>query len=674
MFNKRKRTVIFDIEANSLYPSIIWCLVALDINTGEVFKFRPNSPFGGHHEWKDEFLEFYEEVETWIGHNILGYDVFHVNRLLGTNIKVKNCIDTLVLSRLFRPVSPFKEKRKTVADDRIGGHSLDAWGQRLGFPKIVFNAWDKFTEEMLEYCVGDVKLNHEVYKALLIEQEGFSEMSIRLEHMVAWLLARQERNGFYLDQEACRHLLDEATRHLDEMLEKLHEIFPPVPKLVREYDVRYTKDGSMGAVSKRILKEYEECPHRVCEVVEEGKKYNLYVLEEFNPNSSKQKAERLLAIGWEPRKFTPKGNPATDKDSLSDAIDELLNENPDMPQLQYLKDYGIVADRQQKANKWLELVEKDGRVHGKINPIGAGTHRCSHFDDNMANIASVNLDSEGHPLKGLEGKFGYESRACWAASTSDNVIVGADASGIQLRALAHYMNDPDYTRKLLEDDIHVVNQQAAGIDDRPTAKTFIYAWLLGAGDEKTGTIVKVDQSEYEDLFSFAEGRQIWGKEMLTYTIEGVKKKGRKATRKLIATIIKGFKVKEQFLDRTPALKRLKTKDIPEATKQGYLIGLDGRKLWIPNEHLAMSMYLQGFEAVIMKTAMVFYHQELEKQGVEFKQVAYVHDEFQIECHKDDADVVGQAVVDAIKKAGEFYNTNCPLDGEYKVGKNWAMTH
>lgn len=683
---ENKRDIILDIEANGLRPTKIWCIVCKDIKTKEIFRFRPNAPKTGHEDFKKEFLDFLETCDKIIGHNLLGYDIYWLNKLLGIDIKIGRVIDTLVLSRLFRPVTPFKEQlKKFKGDNRLGGHSLDAWGRRLGFAKIEFNDWEKFSEEMLEYCVRDVELNYLVYLELLKEQDrqDFSTYSIRLEHKVAWLLSQQERNGFFLDQEKAKQMLAETTVLLDKMTHTLREMFPPSPKLVREkYVVKYNKDGTMSAVSRRILDQYESDPELVLEKVDLDV-YNLYELQEFNPKSSKQIAERLLSLDWEPKKFTDKGNPKTDKETLQEAIEDVLKIHPDLNELKSLADYNIIADRQQKAAKWLELVENDGRVHGSVNPIGAGTHRCSHYNDNMANIARVVHDSEGNVLKGLEGKFGWDSRQCWSVPSADHVLVGADASGIQLRALAHYMNDPEYTKKLLEDDIHTVHQIAAGIDTRNKAKTFIYAWLLGAGDEKIGSIVEVDEAEFSDLFQWAKKRKIRNvydiynpnaQNLKSYIIDGLRRKGRKATRRTVATIIKGFKVKEQFLNRTLALKKLKTEDIPEATNKGYLKGLDGRQLWIPNEHLAMSLYLQGFEAVIMKLAMCLYHDELNAKGIPFKQVAFVHDEFQIETLKEYGDVVGQAVVDAIKKAGELLGSNCPLDGEYKIGKNWATTH
>ncbi len=683
-----KRHVVLDVEANALIrPSKIWCIVLKDIDTQEVFKFRPKTPTSGHIDFIEDFVKFcLEEVSLYIGHNIIGYDAPNLNRIieevLGIKefIKVSQCLDTLVLSRLFRPTPPFKFVRDQY--NREYGHSLEAWGNYLGFPKISFSEFDKFSEPMLEYCERDVLICFLTYKELWFKErnygdEGFSDECIELEHQVAHLLHLQEYNGFYLNREKADHLLNITTDKLQEMDTKLQQLFPPEFKFVKNLELKKTKNGEIAKVPLRILNAYQTNENCKAVLKEDGS-YDLFVKEVFNPESGKQIGGRLLSLGWKPRKFTDKGNIKTDQETLQEELQLLISERPELESLRCLSDYSIVSDRKQKVEKWIKLANlpewNDGRIHGKVNPLGAATARCSHYDDNMANVASVVVGKDKKPIYGLQGGYGWESRDCWSVPSNDMCLVGADASGIQLRALANYMNDAEYIRQLLEGDIHEVNRIAAGIDTRPTAKTFIYAWLLGAGDEKVGTIVGVKESEYEDLFKFARDRRHWKGSLLEYFITSLREKGRKADKRTVATIIKGYKTKEQFLNRTPALKRLRKEDIPAATKRGYLVGLDGRKLWIPNEHLAMSLYLQGFEAVIMKKAMVIYQAELESKNIPFKQVAFVHDEFQIETYWEYADTVGKAVVYGIKKAGELYNSNCPLDGEYKIGKTWAETH
>ena len=209
-----------------------------------------------------------------------------------------------------------------------------------------------------------------------------------------------------------------------------------------------------------------------------------------------------------------------------------------------------------------------------------------------------------------------------------HVLVGADASGLELRMLAHYMNDDKYTNEILTGDIHTANQKAAGLDNRDDAKTFIYAFLYGAGDAKIGSIVGGNAAH-------------------------------------------GKRLKQAFLENTPSLADLRAETMADA-KTGFLTGLDGRRIRVRSEHAALNTLLQGAGAVVMKQAIVILYDLLER--VNFKLVAQVHDEWQIECKPEDADFIGKSCVNAMVFAGEVLQLNCPLDGEYRVGNSWADTH
>lgn len=707
---ERKRRVYIDIETNGLVrPTKIWCIVCVDLDTKERFHFTPNSPLSGHIDFQEDFIKFTKECYQYVGHNIVSFDIPNINRCMGeVVIKWQDCEDTLVLSRLFRPTAPFKEVPKCY--NRQWGHSLEAWGRYLNFPKGEWSDWSKFSQPQLEYCDRDCDLGIKIVDALRLERQGFSEECIALEHAVAYMLNLQTDNGFYLDQVKARKLRDETGQLLEEMNGKLQILFPPTYKFVRTYVPKVNKDGTTNRTSVRIIETYQNTPGWKAEPLPEGG-YNLYIKEVFNPNSGDQVAKRLLELGWKPTFFTEKGNIKTDKLTMADALISLLEAHPDKPELRCLADYGIVDDRHTVASTWLEMAndpdwgfidpetgEKrpDGRVHGSINPIGAATHRCSHYSPNMANIArvvpekrivagnhtkfdrlpdgAIYLDEKEVALTGLKGVYGWDARDCWSVPGPEYCLVGADAAGIQLRALAHYMDDPKYTKALLEGDIHEVNRQAAGISTRNKAKTYVYLWIMGGGDYKAGKIVGVEESEYEALFKFATDRKHWDTTLKQYLMDKLRNAGMKATEKNTATIIKGFKTNESFLNKTPALKRLKKEIIPAMAKQGYLIGLDGRKVWIPNEHLAMPGMLQSFEAIVMKQAKKFYHDELRDKGVYFKQCSFTHDEFQTETMREYGDIVGQAMVKGIVNAGKLFNTKCPLDGQYKVGMTWAQTH
>lgn len=729
MLEKRTRVVIADIEASGLRDvEKIWSITAKDIETHEVFKFRPNSPLAGHEDFKDEFIAFCSTVDKWIGHNFLIYDAPTINDVFKQQlVKPEQVIDTLVLSRLFR-YSPATEFEYTIKingeyyDSRVGGHGLAAWGTRLRFPKTEYNDWSKYTEEMGEYNTNDVLLNELIYKELRREKItfGISDESVRLEHDVTWMLHCQERDGFYLDRQKAIDLRNETKRLLDEININLGKVFPPLWIVDKVLTPKINKDGSPSKVSMRILERYQYNEDLKAELDPTGLSYNLLSKELFNPGSGQHIVKRLQAIGWKPTKFTEKGNPKTDRITLQEAIKGLLIEHPDLPELRFLYDYDVVQDRNQRVEKWLELSSKDGRIHGKVLHIGAWTHRCSHYDDNMANVASVEtgkskiisfpsinfeqlkkfdpfgsnkrlLKRKGEDIEyavtGLDGGFGWESRDVWGVpskadtdvgcvpANDDRVLVGCDASGIQLRALAHYMGDPEYIRALITGDIHEVHRVALGIPSRAVAKTFIYAWLLGAGDEKVGSIIGVSPEEISTLIRWAHTQKKWKTTLLAQTQSRIMQSGRDPNdKKLIATILKGGRTKAEFLERIQALKTLRKNTIPKAVEQGFMKGMDGRVLWLPNEHLAMGAYLQGFEAVIMKKAMQLYQFKLKELGIWFKQVAMIHDEFQIEALRKDADTIGQTVVWAIQEAGRLYGSLCPLDGEYRIGKTWAQTH
>ena len=289
-----------------------------------------------------------------------------------------------------------------------------------------------------------------------------------------------------------------------------------------------------------------------------------------------------------------------------------------------IRDYLMLQKRVAQIESWLEAVKADGRVHGKVITNGAVTGRMTHSSPNMAQIPNAG------------SVYGHECRECWTVEEG-NVLVGCDASGLELRMLAHYMKDEGYVRTVTEGsskdgtDVHSINQQAAGLPTRDSAKTFIYAFLYGAGDAKIGSIVGGSAKE-------------------------------------------GEKLKEKFLRKTPALARL-IKDVKSAANQrGCVKGLDGRKIWIRSEHAALNSLLQGAGAIVMKKALCLFYDKIKENKWNVKLVANVHDEFQFECPPDIAELAGKAARMSIIEAGEHYKLRCPLDGEYKIGKSWKETH
>ncbi len=300
-----------------------------------------------------------------------------------------------------------------------------------------------------------------------------------------------------------------------------------------------------------------------------------------------------------------------------------------------IRDYLMLQKRVAQIESWLEAVKDDGRVHGKVITNGAITGRMTHSSPNMAQVPAISKDDKGNILLDKAGGYGVECRECWTVEEG-NVLVGCDASGLELRMLAHYMKDEGYVRTVTEGsskegtDVHTVNQHAAGLPTRDAAKTFIYAFLYGAGDSKIGTIVG-------------------------------------------GTAKDGERLKRKFLTQTPALASLLERVGKQAAK-GWVPGLDGRRIWVRSEHAALNSLLQGAGAIVMKKALCIFYDKIKAKKWPVKLVANVHDEFQFECSKEVAEEAGKAARMSIIEAGQFYQLRCPLDGEYKIGKSWRETH
>lgn len=576
--------LVFDIETDGLDPSVIWCLVAQD----EHGKF--------HHFYEDtlqEGIKFLQKADRLIGHNILGYDIPVIKKLTGIDLYHSDkVIDTLVLSRLLNPT-------------REGGHSIAKWGYKLGLPKKDSPEWSSFTKEMLSYCERDVDINYKLFNYLRKESIGFSKECIKLEHKVTHILEQQKQNGFLFNDEEAMFLASELSCKLKETEDKVHETFKPIwidDKLVKP---KLKKDGKL---SKQGLTEQEYSD--IIDGTLEQKPFMRKTLQEFNLGSRKQIGQRLQELGWKPNKFTPTGQAIVDENTLKKITH--------IKEAQLIADFLLYQKRLAQVHSWIDAVhEEDGRVHGSVICTGAITGRMAHRNPNMAQVPAV------------YSPYGKECRSCWTVPKGYK-LVGIDASGLELRLLAHYMADEDYVNEIINGDIHTANQQFAGLKSRDEAKTFIYALIYGAGDEKIGSIIKGNRAD-------------------------------------------GKRLRERFLTGLPTLRTLKER-VDRAAEKGYLKGLDGRKILLRHKHAALNTLLQGGGAIAMKKALVILENNIRLNALDAKFVANIHDEWQIQVIESQADFVGRLGVEAIEKAGQHYNMRCPLTGEYKIGDSWYETH
>lgn len=638
--------LLFDIEGNNLLAGItrIHCIVTKDVDTGEVRRFRAHAPDGSGETLSDA-LALMAKADELIAHNGLDFDIRALKKVLGwVPSSHTKLTDTLVLSRLiYTNLGERDALQKKLFGKDVGSHSLRAWGLRLGCHKGDYGghhadeeAWLEWSQEMEDYCAQDVEVLHRLWRLIL--KQAYSPTAVELEHQFKTLILMQEAHGFRFDVTAAEKLTAELQVARASLTEELHKMFPPDIETLKTPAYYVAEDGRQFRTKKDAGKvPVKPGPLKTKE-------------HPFNPGSRTQIAERLIKTrGWKPKKFTPSGQPEISETTLSQLP---------WPEAKLLTKYlglsKLLGQLAEGDNAWLKM-HQHGRLHGRVNTNGAVTGRCTHSNPNVAQVPSVMMqkgaDGKKAPVLGLDGGFGWESRSLYLADES-HVLVGWDASGLELRCLAHFLwrfDGGKFAKTLLEGDIHTSNQEAAGLYLRDSAKTFIYAFLYGAGDEKLGKIA------VQDALS-------------------AKKEKPKGTLKKI-----GGDLRARFLKNFPALKRLQSAIKETLKTRDYLVGLDGRKLHVRSAHAALNTLLQSAGALLMKKALVFQFEYLTKEAglswaVDFAFVANIHDEVQTTCRPDIAEAVGKSGPAALKKSGEFFGFRCPLDGEFKVGPCWAATH
>lgn len=561
-------------------------------------------------EWID--VQLAQEC-IFIGHNVLSFDVPVLNRLLRTRIPVSRVVDTFVLSMHYSP-------------SMAGGHSLDAWGQRLGFPKTAFNDWSRLTQEMIDYCLNDCRVNVRLFVRLSerMRAVGFTDRACEIEHKAWSIIRRQRLDGFQLNVPAAHELYAEIRALERTLRDEIYEQWPPVLTEVGVYKKAFKLNGQHTAGYERHVEQYPEVR------INDDGSYSAFDFVEFNLGSSKQRIEKLLELGWVPREFTPKGSPQpTKKGNLSPSLQEFIEENPNEA-VKKLAEWIALNARGNSVGNWIELADEKGLIHGNL--WLAGSLRYRHDKPNTANIPAVRVDREDNPLRGRAGVFTYEARDLWTVRDVRNrSLVGVDAKGIQLRVLAHYLNDERFSEAILSEDPHAANQKNMGLPTRALTKTITYATLMGAGDAKIAKEAKV---------SLKEAREAKG----------------------------------LFFEQVPGLTRLINRLKGELNRTGRITLCDGSRIMVPSDHMVIPYLLQGDESRLMKQAMIFVDEIKRKEKLDAIKVGDIHDEWQTDVWNDHVEGFIGACNDAFPRSGHSFDYRVPIECDAKVGLTWAETH
>ena len=614
------KKIVIDIETNAIECwstlkglKTIHCISILDTATGNITSY--NSQIKGGIETA---LNVIGAADVIIGHNSIGFDwpaMLKMDKEGSLSLNPPFVVDTKLMAKCVYPdLKTTDYKTRAVELKYAGSHSLKAWGMRLGIYKDSHGEtedWNKWSQEMQDYCEQDVRVTFALYKHL--NSKAPIKDVLMLEHEFASVIRKQVETGFPFDSKKAEKLASKLMSRRVELQEELHKLFPPkvietkAPAgwAVTEGDETYTAPTKVALKAK--LKEAGLKQTLATKATKTG---NKKVEVPFNAGSRDQIAERLMEEGWKPKAFEGK----------RPAINEVVLKDIDTPASHALLEYLLIQKRlgalAEGRYAWLSMTQ-NGRIHGDVDTYGAYSGRCTHSKPNLGQIPAT------------RAPYGAECRELFKAPEG-KVLVGADASGIELRVLASYLSnwdDGEYAKTIVEGDIHTANQEAAGLSTRDESKKFVYIWLYGAGDAAIGGIVGGGERE-------------------------------------------GKALKTQFLRKIPALRSLMNAIDHRVKTHGTLKGLDGRILPARKAFSALNLLCQSAAAIVMKKSLVLFSQRAE--GYEMH--ANVHDEVQFSCSPDKADELGQLFVTCIKDAGKELGMGCPLDGEYKVGNNWKETH
>jgi len=605
------KNIIVDIETDGLLTELtsIWCIAIKEVG-GETLSF---SDYDDSLPNNSEAIPYMEAADRIIGHNFIRFDGPAIAMVMGYTVPHEKIYDTLIMSRL----NQF---------NRIGKHSMKAWGENLSFPKGEYSDWSQYTPEMMTYCIQDVTVNEAIYERvvreanLILQRTGDKyQQAIDVEHKMSHYTAMQCANGWEFDQEGKLALMeliqDELTtieKTVEPLLGSITIMIDKEPKTPK-----YKKNGEYTSVSARVLGEYlgtyidPSDALKVPPPIEPGANFQRSVLTPArigNQDHLKDYLERN-GIVWDDWNFK-KVDGSFVKTSAKLTTTALTRMGPT----------GVMIDRFFTLRARLsvltgwEKIYRNGRIHGDVIDIGAATGRQTHIG--VANIPSP------------KAAYGSEIRKLFRVPEG-KTIISADGASYQARIMAHFAKDKEFIKEVTIGDVHQKNADAIGCP-RADAKPFFFAWAFGAGGRKLASILGIPESA-------------------------------------------GNKAKNKFLNRWPSLREL-TKKSQVAAQRGYLMGVDGRKIIVEDSYKAFCYLIQGTEAIIFKHTIVDINEEFETNGIEFLQLLAYHDECSWEIDPKDAGMAESIIRRCFEETPKKFGINLMCAGDVKTGNDYLEVH
>lgn len=648
---------VADVETDGLLHDMtkIHCIVAKDYNTKEVFRFRPNNIRDG--------VALLQEAEELVFHNGIGFDIPAIKKLYPYFNPKGKITDTLVEARTiysnlremdFNIITKSNgylksdtfviwDRKKKCYKSAVGSHALAAWGQRMQVLKGDFGEtanWKEFTEAMLDYCLQDVVVTEELHRRIL--KKNYSQEALALEALIASIVEGQMSYGVLFDKANGVNLYTQLVEDRRVLTNQLQTIFTGWYEDMKTPEYYYSDITDMFGTTRyqaptkgelqdelyRVLKPAGYTRQSVNDVITAGELKRKYY--PFNPGSLDDKIKVLKEkYNWKPEVFNKDKEGKINKDSPK--LDTDVLEKLPYLEAKLFIDYDVLQDRLEKLHEgknggYLDFMDNNNRIHGYINPLGTNTHRCTHSSPNISQVPAS------------YSPYGKEFRSLFIVPKGYK-LVGSDMSGIEMCCMAHYLYEWDngiYADavskgdKKLGTDAHSLNMKAMGLNDRDTAKTAYYALIYGAGFDKLGKITGKD----------------------------------------------GKSIKQNLLDGIIGFRELVERCSDSHNDLGYVIGLDGRKLYTRSSHSALNVLLQSAGAILAKRWILTIHSKLNSLGISdhAKQVLWVHDEVAMEVKEGYEEQVSNVMVNSMKDVEMFYKFRCPLSANAAIGTSWYDVH